>query len=195
MEKFIDVIEKRASGQDVDFKNPALTNDLTRRVLDNDAEDHISSVDQLLPFLGQVDRAEFDGLKAKIEKRENAARVAQDKILSKFLSRTKGQITKGNLFLDDPKGDSLFEQFSIAAERRFREKVKAGNDPLDLIDPSSKEYIGSNIDEFQRGPLEISRDMQADFQKALEEDRELSDDTGPHREGESMEDFLSRVNQ
>lgn len=195
MQKFIDVIEKRASGQEVDFTNPALTNDLTRRVLDDEAEDHISSVDQLLPFLGQVDRVEFDNLKSKIEARQDDARRAQDKMLSKFLSRTKPQITKATLFLSDPDGDSLFEQFSVVAERRFRERVKEGKDPLDLIDPSSNEYIGSNIGEFQRGPLEIARSMQADLQEALEEDRALFEDTGQHREGESMEDFLTRVNQ
>lgn len=81
---------------------------------------------------------------------KNPQKVEQNKELGRFFDGYKSTITKTNPFLKnyDAPGDQRFYQFQVDKRQQFEDGLKAGKSASDLLDPSSKDFIGKNVGQY-----------------------------------------------
>lgn len=189
---FLDMLDQDpAATQKTD---PAVYNDLFLRIQDGQITDEA----ELLPFVGQGLKPsdvrllgqDIAAMNKPAETAEEEYQKATDDLLGDFLKAAKSQLDLTTLFGKDPKGSELFYRFNFIAKRRYDAAVKAGEDPLTLLDPTSKDYLGKLLSAppFKRTPRDIMNSQ-------LEALRGLSGtpDENARQPGESIDDFLERT--
>lgn len=81
---------------------------------------------------------------------KNPEKTQQNKALEQFFSGYKSTITKTNPFLKnyDAPGDQRYYQFQVDKRDQFEQGLKAGKTAEELLDPSSKSFIGRNVGQY-----------------------------------------------
>lgn len=77
-----------------------------------------------------------------------------------FLSLVKSQLTKSDPLtgIRDPKGDELYYQFQSDFLSNYAKQRAAGKSSHDLLDPTSKDYLGRPIASMRRSPAQAMQD-------------------------------------
>lgn len=119
--------------------NPALHNQLYQSVL----QGIVSDPSQLVPYMAQK-----DGI--SVEQAQNLASAMNkgpDESQKAFLIGAKPQITGSNdlLGIKDPQGDAKYSAMLFELDRMIQEGKKKGLSSRDLLDPSSKNYVGKQL--------------------------------------------------
>ena len=113
--------------------------------------------DAVLPYLGKgITVQNLENIRAL----EKSLSNEQDKpLIEGFLKQAQSLITDSTLVQKDAKGDALYYQFFVKALGKI-EAAKQAKQPLsDILDPSSKSYIGNLITPYMRSPLQRTQDM------------------------------------
>lgn len=76
-----------------------------------------------------------------------------------FLKQAKSNITKSTISFVDPLGDNMYYQFLIAFEGEFARRIKEGSDPMSLLIPTSKDYMGDTVTPFLKTANQRVKDM------------------------------------
>ena len=149
-EHFLTEIEAKHRGLLVDEGNPSIQMGLLRRVNDTEADNHIDSVLELLPFLGEgLSGGFFQVLQRRIETMQKPGNRLKEKAFSVYMdSARKTLITTGNVPINDPAGQADYVEFYTLARGLFDDGIKEGLTPEELLDPKNKRFIGRSIDKF-----------------------------------------------
>lgn len=112
---------------------------------------------------GDLTVAGVDKLVQEMEGKKTPDGEAEGEMKKQFFANAKAQISGSNegLHIRDPKGDDLFLKFMARALPAYDEGRKAGKSPSQLLDPDSKDYIGSAIKSFKRPMAQWVHDMLA----------------------------------
>lgn len=76
-----------------------------------------------------------------------------------FLVAAKSELTKSNIFKNDPQGDRDFFAFTEILTRRIRDQRKAGVSLREMLNPKSTEYLGPLLNQFKRSLRQQIRDQ------------------------------------
>lgn len=149
-EHFLTEIEAKHKGLLVDEGNPSIEVGLLRRVENTEADNHIDSVLELLPFLGEgLSGGFFQVLQRRIETMQKPGNRLKEKAFSVYMdSAKKTLITPGNVPASDPAGQADYVEFYTLARGLFDDGIKEGLSPEELLDPKNKRFIGRSIDKF-----------------------------------------------
>jgi len=81
---------------------------------------------------------------------KDPAKAEQNKKLEGFFSGYKSTITKSNPILKsyDAPGDQQFYRFQVEKRQQFQAGIDAGKSPDDLLNPSSKDFIGRDVGQY-----------------------------------------------
>jgi len=189
---FLDMLNRDpAATQKTD---PAVYNDLFLRVQNGQITDET----ELLPFVGQGLKPsdvrtlgeDIARLNKPAETAEEEAQKSTEALFDAFLKSAKSRLDLTTLFGKDPEGSELFYRFNFLAKRRYEAMVKAGEDPLTLVDPSSKNYLGKLLEAppFKRTPRDIMN-SQLNALRGLSE----TTDENARKSDESIDDYLERM--
>jgi hypothetical protein len=178
-EHMIEMVKDRANGVDFNVPNFPMQNNLWARVNDPLHPDPITSVAQLAPFIGRGLTVGFaDQLKADLARDTTEGGSALKKRKAAFLKNARSQITDSNLLLNilDDSGEERFYEFSVLFEDAFNDAIEQGKNPMQLLNPSSPDYMGNMIDAFTPSQGELLRETNRALTPANAEEHE-----GPRR--------------
>ena len=110
---------------------------------------------------GDLTLAGVEKLTQEIQGRRSPEGESESEMRKQFLSNARSQITGSNdgLHLRDPKGDELFLKFMAQALPAYDEGRKKGLSAAQLLDPSSKDYVGASVSTFKRPMAVWVKDM------------------------------------
>lgn len=102
-------------------------------------------------------------LKSAIDRRNTPQGQGEAGAEANFFARAHGQITfsNPNLFLQDPKGEKAFGKFMQATMPAIQAGLANGKTQADLFDPKSPDYVGKNIGNYLRNPIQRTNDQMA----------------------------------
>lgn len=184
--------------------NPTLFNNIVERIhLPEGHPNKISTDEQAMAFLGkglnysdlQHIRKEISGAGTPEGKMETQLKKGLDDI-------AKGKLTKSNAMgFKDPDGDEMLQRWRIFAAKKFEEGKKKGLDPVEMLDPSSKDYIGKHLNTpmFQKTNEQIMKATFSSLQppgsngKVPTPPSKEVPKSPPRAEGESPAQYLERL--
>lgn len=144
-------------------------------------------VDKALPFIGH-------GLTPQnyAYLRNFANDIAKDgpvpQLQKDFLSMAKSQITNSTMFAHDPGGDLKYYQFLVAFQKKLAQEKAAGKSLTDLLDPTSKDYLGPLVKQYIRSPQQVMQDMINSLAP-----QNAAQNQPARQPGESPADYLKRI--
>lgn len=115
---------------------------------------------------GKLNSHDFTMYKGWVnEAGKNPQRQAQQKILDQFEHGMRGYITSSNMMATNPQQDQRYMEFQQDAQQRFEAGIADGKKPLDLVSPSSNDYIfkGNGIKKYQ---LNMDQSVQSTMDRA-----------------------------
>lgn len=141
---------------------------------------------------------DFQFYKGAVESaKKDPQAVADQKMLQNFFTQYKSTITKTNPFLKnyDAPGDQRFYQFQVDKQAQFAAGLKAGKTAQDLLDPTSKDFIGRNIGDYtftkEQGQALMMENVLSGKSGVV---APVNENEPPKRlPGESATDYLKRV--
>lgn len=116
---------------------------------------------------GDLTLSGIEKLTQEIQGKRTPDGEAESTMKKQFLEMAKSQITGSNegLHIRDPKGDELYLKFLAQVLPAFDKGKSDGKSASSLLDPNSKDYIGSAISSFKR-PMNVwVQDMMNDNQE------------------------------
>jgi|GEM_PF-2593456 len=172
---FMELIDKKASGTDINRTNPTVFNSLFSAV----QQGRITVSADLLPFVGNgISPSDYRSLQRDIED----IRAPEMKVLAAvkkdFFAAAKSRITGSTLIRNDTRGDEKFYEFKRAFDQSFTRKVEAGADPMDLLDPTHKDYMGGMVNGFVRSPQQQLQDQADDMRRWSDTRAEVPEASG-----------------
>ena len=150
-EHFLGELEKKNKGLLVGEGNPIVQFELLRRVNDTEADDHINSVQQLIPFLGKggLSGSYFPTLRDRVEAMQVPANKIKEKMFAVYMKSALALlVTPSNVPNSDPAGLADYSRFYNHARGLFDDGIKEGLTPDDLLDPKNKRFVGRSIGNF-----------------------------------------------
>jgi Transglycosylase SLT domain len=110
---------------------------------------------------GDLTLSGIEKLTQEIQGKRTPDGEAEAEMKKQFLSMAKAQITGTNegMHIRDPKGDELFLKFMAQVLPAYDKAKAAGASATSLLDPSSKDYLGSAIASFRRPMTTWVQDM------------------------------------
>lgn len=137
--------------------DPVVFNNLTRRIMDPSAPDHIDDPSQLLKYgaNGQLTPSGYETL-SKLIPQTPQGRVNQqmEKIM---FDQAKSTLVHTNpmLGIADPEGETRLALFTQQYMQAKQDALAQGKPVSSILMPSSPNYFGKNIDSFRRPPEQI----------------------------------------
>jgi hypothetical protein len=114
---------------------------------------------------GKLNQHDFTMYKGWVnEAGKNPQRQAQQKILDQFEKGMRGYITSSTMMATNPQQDQRYMEFQQDAQQRFEAGVADGKKPLDLVSPSSSDYIFK--DGVQKYQLDMNQSVQSMTERA-----------------------------
>ena len=151
------IIEAQANKADV-TDNRVFINTFNRIHAAPGAKDAITSPDQLYPLVGHgLSITDMARLRAEVEGKNQP----EGEMLKNFKKMAQDQIDASTLFGKDQVGAENFYKWNVYFDQQFAEQRKAGKSPHDLLDPTSKDYLGKTISGFTRTLAQQTADMAA----------------------------------
>jgi hypothetical protein len=149
---FLNILDDRAK---ITVTNEPLYNELFNAVAVKEIRPD-NMVERVLPFLGNgISGEDYSRLRNFADKIQGEE---ESQAIKNFLTMAKAQITKSNLFTNDPAGDRLYFEFLSRFNKRIDEAREKGVSLTPLLDPSSSDYIGPMINSFVRSPRQQIQD-------------------------------------
>lgn len=108
-----------------------------------------------------------------------------------FLKMAKSQITSTTLGVTDPEGDKQYYNFTQEFQQTVKDKAKNGVALSELLDPNSREYLGSLVTKYKRSPqdrMKATADMVRQSASAAQPSKM------PRQPNETPDQYLARVN-
>lgn len=161
--------------------NPMLHQQLYMDALNN----KITDPSQLVPYIQQpngLSTEEAQNLSGVLEKK-------RDQVVKTFDIGAKTQITGRGEFMPDPEGDAQFSKFLFAQDNLLAEGAKKGLTPSDLLDPTSKNYVGDRLVSTYRR----SMDERIGAQVNSARDMNASSNENARKADETPEDWFNRM--
>jgi len=185
-EHFYNAINSQTQKQDK--TDPTVFNDVFSRIhLPDTDPNKITDPDQLNKYMGQgLSFADIGKLRGEIKGRG----TPDAELMTQFKSMAKAQISGSSLIAKDPDGDKQFYNWSAYVDNVVAEKQKKGVSLHEMLDPSSREYLGSTIQRFVRTPQQQMQDsarrMSGGSSASLPPEQQ-------RKPGESAADYLKRT--
>lgn len=175
-QEFMNIIKK---GDNVG--NASLHRDAYEKILTGE----ITEPSQLIPYITRK-----DGLSTQeaqnLQERLNSG---YDHTIKTFTDGAKSAITGSNDFVKDPEGDQLYSAFLFDMDKQIKEGQKKGLTAVQMLDPSSKDYIGQRlIGTYARTPEQRIQAMASSMQK-----KQATGDPNLRQSGESLAAWLQRT--
>lgn len=200
--QFMQLLEKtNVDPQDV--SHPVLFNDLTRRVYagENDPR-RIVDENQINQYIANGELSAKEGLTLRrqvqeLRKPEDAEARKYGAVAAKewgrYLQMGHNVLVKTNAMgMTDPDGAVGFYNWQAAQRAKWDAGIAAGKDPMDMLNPASKDYLGTPV---QKTPQQIMQE-QAERMRAARgiaaPDGNVPDDR-KRQPGESVDDYLKRT--
>lgn len=200
-EHFIAAIKAKNEGRMND--NSGLVSALFDRIhLPNGHPDKIVSENTLYPHVGRgLGETGLQFLRKELKDVRDPANVSLNETRKNFFKSAKSQITKSNLFLADPQGDTQFFMYQQFVQLQMLETQEKGENVFELFDPRSKKYVGSPeiLRMFQRTPQQIMEEQAEFIKRSRDKPPDIvwpgatSNKTVERVEGESVQDYLKRI--
>src|SRR5882672_3895445 len=117
----------------------------------------ITDPSKLVDMVGkQITVAGYDKLAAEIFKPKNPESEAETAMRHQFLENAKREVSGEHGFakLKDPKGDEIFLKFLGYFFPAYESARKEGKTPGQLLDPTSKDYLGKPLENMKR-PMNV----------------------------------------
>ncbi len=161
-ETFLNLMQRQASGADLNTTDPRIYRDLRREVLDGKIKDPREVLDYVSKGLSIGD---YQRLETEIDQGRTAQGRADQAAKKRFLDFAEKQITGSNSFLGirDIVGDQRAYEFEFAVNSAIGKGIAEGKSLQSMLDPRSKDYLGPMIDQARRTPAERLRDQAAQF--------------------------------
>ncbi len=147
---------------------------------------------RLVSNVGGFEAAEkLKGIAQRVEDRETAA---LEKVLKEFIERFKGRITESILGARvDSEGDDRYATFREIVRERVYAARDADEDPFDLMNSGSKNYIGDFAKPFGIGVAEAAAKIQGRIEGTITPFlRSGKVDPTKWRPGETAEEYFKR---
>ena len=140
--------------------NPQVFSDLFARIHSTGA-DRITNENQLVSYVGNgIDYEDLGKLRKEMQGGQTSAGKTTQQLKKAFLASAKNRLVKTSMFSAvDPTQAENFYQFQQSFLTQYDAKVEAGKDPNELLNPSSPDYMGNMIAQFDRSPQQVMRDM------------------------------------
>lgn len=159
--------------------------------------DRIVDEGDLIKYVGHgIDYEDLGKLRTEMQGGNSAEGKVTAEAKKGFLDMAKNRLVKTSMFSAvDPTQATNFYNFQQAFLEQFNARVKAGDDPNDLLTPSSPKYLGSLIDRFDRSPAQVLKDMADARRKAAATTKTPSTTKNalPRQPGESIPAYLERT--
>ena len=200
--QFMQLLERQATAPQ-DIVHPVLFNDLGTRIYlpdsdprkvknEEDINDYISS-GQLSINEGRELRKYIQELRKPddIEAKKYGATAAKE--WGRYLQMGHNVLVKTNAMgMTDPDGAVNFYNWQAQQRIKWEAGISAGKDPLDMLNPASKDYIGTPV---QKTPQQIMQEQAERMRSA----KGIADQSGgvpddkKRRPGESVDDYMKRT--
>lgn len=188
---------------DITGKNktdPQVFNDVFSRIHSTGA-DRITDEGDLIKYVGHgLDYEDLGKLRSEMQGANSAEGKVEADQKKAFLDMAKNRLVKSSMFSAvDPTQAANFYNFQQAFLTKYNQRVKAGDDPADLLDPNSPKYLGSTIDQYDRTPAQVMAAMAAKRREAAASSVGKSPSTTknalPRQPGESIPAYLERTKE
>lgn len=117
---------------------------------------------ELNAYFGRgLSMADLNNLRDEMQgKQTEAGKIEQD-LKKQVIEIAKGKLTKSNplIGLKDPVGDEQMQRFMVFFLDEYKQKRAEGKSAVELLSPDSAEYLGKNVSQYVRTPVQIMRDM------------------------------------
>lgn len=136
----------------------------------------------------------FMDLRSELQGRRSLEGKLEGQMKDGLLKIAKDYYVKADSFGRDPIGELRYQQFFHWMNKELKIKRKEGKTYSELLDPSSKDWLGRGLKQFQA----TSEDKLAamfDKDASIEQARTTERNVGPDGKKESPADYLKRVNQ
>lgn len=151
IEHYVNLIQRHADGSA--RNNPTVATDVYKQIQSG----QITDVNQITEYVGKgldVRNAEYLG-KILAERKDPVTGVRDSEAKAAVFKEAEKRILKNPAFGPDPEGQRRLNDFRFAFEAAWMEGKKAGKTTQQLTQPSSPDYIGNLIPQYQATGQEI----------------------------------------
>lgn len=161
-EQFLQML--KASNQREIKTNPAVMISLFERInLEDGDPKKIYDENDLNEYVikGQLAFADLDRLRGEMQGKKTTQGKIENDMRKQLFNQARSKLTKANpmLGIKDPVGDEQMAKFMGAFYDEYKVQRAAGIPARKLLDPTSDEYLGKLITNFQRDRKQIMKDL------------------------------------
>lgn len=117
---------------------------------------------QLNEYVGKgLDFTALNQLRSEVQGKNTSQGGIESDLKRQLMDVAKGQLTKSNALtgIRDPQGDEQLLKFNTFFLTEYEAQRKQGKTAIQLLDPSSPDYLGKQLARFSRSQEQIMRDM------------------------------------
>lgn len=160
-ETFIQLAKTRNSPEEKLKDNATTVRDLFERIhLPEDDPRKIRDENELLPMFGKgLSMNTLNQLRDEMQGKGTIQGETESKMKAAFFKTASAQLIKTNSFgMSDPKGEENYAAFQAWALNSFNEGKKNGKSAKDMLDPTSKDYLGTNLVNYKKDNKQIMKE-------------------------------------
>lgn len=173
--------------------DPAVFNTLFQRIhLPSGDPNKLADDDALLPYVGKgLSVSDLGVLRGEMRGKNTPDGAALTELKKNFFKMAGDQISP-SVFLGskDPTGVQNFYNFQQDAIMTLDKAQRAGEDPMDYLNPKNSKYLGNKIPLYQRTPQQQMQDYSARMTGATAGAKAI---VTPRQANESAADYLKRT--
>ncbi len=188
---FVDLIEKKLQGEDLNFTDPRVYRDRQEKI----ANGEITDSRALLADIGNgLSITDYERLEGDIEKARTVKGKAELALKEQALDRGRRRLTTTDNFLGikDPEGEDRIDAFRRDLEDALQDGEMAGKTWKDMTDPRHPDFITDKLIElYEEGPREMLRRQVRTF--AGEAGEAAGDAPDLRKPGETIAEWRKRT--
>jgi len=116
----------------------------------------ITAPDQIYPYVGKgLSITDMSRLRAEVEGKNQP----EGEMIKGFKKMAQDRIDLTTIMGKDPKGAENFYKWNTYFDQQFAEQRKAGKSVHDLLDPTSKDYLGKTINGFASSGADVIKNQ------------------------------------
>lgn len=175
----------------IDKTDPGMFSAVFDRIHAPDGDPNkITDPDDLNKYMGQgIGFADLQKLRGELAGK-GTPEIEQKK---DFLTQAKGMISGSSMIAKDPEGDRQYYNFQAAFQQKYDAAKKAGKDWTTLLDPSSKDYMGTMINQYIRSPQQQITDQARRMAGGASMPQGAAVVMPVRKQGESVAAYLNRT--
>jgi len=202
-EQFLRLIQAKGGGAAGPPKTSSrvFTNLFNRIHLNPEDPNAIRDENDLNAFVGKgLSFPDMQKLRKEIQGFGTVAGADEKALKTNFLTIAKSALVKGDTLsgIKDPVGDEQLQKFLGVYLDEYNRLRKEGKSAQELLNPTSKDYLGHMLEPFRRSPQQIMKDIASGFTRKtpeqIETERQAQPEKPVRKQGESSVEFLERLN-